>query len=58
MILFIAILLINRYIFSCLSVTITYEDRDGDMQSVNAKCGDTLLDVAKNNDIDLEGKLF
>ncbi|XP_046849672.1 2Fe-2S ferredoxin-like isoform X1 [Xenia sp. Carnegie-2017] len=37
------------------TVTITYEDRDGDMQSVNAKCGDTLLDVAKNNDIDLEG---
>ena len=32
-------------------------DRDGDKMTVNAKVGDSLLDVAKDNDVDLEGKI-
>ena len=36
-------------------VSITFIDRDGDTIKVSAKVGDTLLDVAKENDIDLEG---
>jgi ferredoxin len=36
----------------------TFLDRDGDKKTVSAKQGDSLLDVAKNNDIDLEGVLF
>ncbi|EDO42064.1 predicted protein, partial [Nematostella vectensis] len=36
-------------------VSITFVDRDGDRQTVKAKVGDSLLDVAKDNDVDLEG---
>ena len=36
-------------------VNITFIDRDGDRIKVAAKVGDTLLDVAKDNDIDMEG---
>jgi len=36
-------------------VTINFIDRDGDLMTVNAKVGDSLLDVAKDNDVDLEG---
>lgn len=32
-----------------------FVDRDGDIMTVNAKVGDSLLDVAKDNDVDLEG---
>ncbi|KAI6662016.1 Adrenodoxin-like [Oopsacas minuta] len=37
------------------TVNITFIDRDGDTFKVAAKVGDTLLDVAKENDIDVEG---
>ncbi|XP_028417271.1 uncharacterized protein LOC114541667 [Dendronephthya gigantea] len=37
------------------TASITFHDRDGDKKTVSAKYGDSLLDVAKNNDIDLEG---
>lgn len=37
------------------TVDITFIDRDGDRIKVTAKVGDTLLDVAKDNDIDVEG---
>ncbi|CAB4014469.1 adrenodoxin, mitochondrial [Paramuricea clavata] len=37
------------------TVSMTFLDRDGDKKTVSAKQGDSLLDVAKNNDIDLEG---
>ena len=40
------------------SINITFIDRDGDKKTVPANKGDTLLDVAKDNDIDLEGWLF
>ena len=36
-------------------VNITFIDRDSDRIKVAAKVGDTLLDVAKDNDIDVEG---
>ena len=36
-------------------MSIKFIDRDGDEITVNAKVGDTLLDVAKDNDVDLEG---
>lgn len=36
-------------------VTVNFIDRDGDKMTVNAKVGDSLLDVAKDNDVDLEG---
>jgi len=36
-------------------VSITFIDRDGDEQTVQAKIGDTLLEVAKEFDIDVEG---
>lgn len=37
------------------TVSITFNDRDGDKKTVQAKHGELLLDVAKNNDIDVEG---
>ena len=37
-------------------MTISFIDRDGDKQTVKAKVGDSLLDVAKDHDVDLEGK--
>lgn len=37
------------------TVEINFIDRDGDLMKVKAKVGDTLLDVAKDNDVDLEG---
>lgn len=37
-------------------VTVSFIDRDGDKMTVSAKIGDSLLDVAKDNDLDLEGK--
>ena len=36
-------------------VEITFVDRDRDSKKVRAKVGDTLLDVAKEHDIDVEG---
>ena len=38
------------------SVNITFIDRDGDEHTVKGKVGDTLLEVAKEFDIDLEGE--
>ena len=37
------------------SVNMTFVDRDGDEHVVEAKIGDSLLEVAKEHDIDLEG---
>lgn len=37
------------------SCRITYKDKDGNEQTVKAKEGDNLLDLAHANDIDLEG---
>lgn len=37
-------------------MTVSFIDRDGDKMTVSAKIGDSLLDVAKDNDVDLEGK--
>lgn len=34
---------------------VTFVDRDGDEVTVDAKVGDSLLEVAKEYDIDLEG---
>ncbi|EDV24571.1 uncharacterized protein TRIADDRAFT_25670 [Trichoplax adhaerens] len=39
----------------CLRVTINFVERDGEVVSVKAKLGETLLDVAKDYDISLEG---
>lgn len=33
----------------------TFVNRDGDSSKVKAKVGDTFLDAAINNDVDLEG---
>lgn len=41
-----------------ISVTVNFIDRDGDTMSIKAKIGDSLLDVAKDNDVDLEGEAF
>ena len=38
-----------------VNITLNFIDRDGDEQTVRAKVGDTLLEVAKEYDIDLEG---
>ena len=38
-------------------MSITFLDRDGDKIKVQANVGDTLLDVAKDNDVDVEGML-
>ena len=40
---------------SLCSVPIIFTDRDGDVHTVQAKIGDTLLEVAKEFDIDVEG---
>lgn len=37
------------------TVKITFVDRDDDEEVVEAKLGDSLLDVALDNDIDIEG---
>ena len=37
------------------TVNITFVDRDGDEHVVKAKLGSSLLEVAKEFDIDLEG---
>ena len=39
-------------------VNITFIDRDGDKIIAKAKLGDSLLDVAKDNDVDLEGMII
>lgn len=36
----------------------TFVERDGEEITVDAKIGDTLLEVAKEYDIDLEGKEY
>nr|CAH0112120.1 unnamed protein product [Daphnia galeata] len=36
-------------------ISVTFISRDGDSMKVNAKVGDTFLDAAINNDVDLEG---
>lgn len=41
--------------FLLCSVAITFVDRDGDEHMVQAKVGDSLLEVAKEFDIDVEG---
>ena len=43
--------------FFFFSVNMTFVDRDGDEHVVEAKIGDSLLEVAKEHDIDLEGTL-
>ena len=45
----------NYFFLLHFRVSIKFIDRDGDEITVNAKVGDTLLDVAKDNDVDLEG---
>jgi hypothetical protein len=40
------------------TVKVTFIDRDGDEITVDAKIGDTLLEVAKEYDVDLEGISF
>ena len=49
------VVLILPQMFSCCRVNITFVDRDGDKHAVEARVGDTLLEVAKEYDIDLEG---
>lgn len=44
----------DSFWFTC-SVSITFIGRDGEEQTVQAKIGDSLLDVAKEFDIDVEG---
>ncbi|KAL5457409.1 hypothetical protein EMCRGX_G034661 [Ephydatia muelleri] len=36
-------------------ITVTFVDRDGDEHTVKAKLGSTLLEVAKEHDIEVEG---
>ena len=56
-ILYTTVLMVLRRAFAPLfRVTINFIDRDGDKMTVNAKVGDSLLDVAKDNDVDLEGQ--
>ena len=43
--------------FYC-SVTVNFIDRDGDTVSVKAKLGDTVQEVASDNDVELECKWF
>ena len=43
--------------FPFCRVTVWFTDRDGDVQTVRAKLGDNLLEVAREYDIDLEGML-
>ena len=43
------------YNYFICRVSITFIDRDGDKAIVEANVGDSLLDVAKDHDIDLEG---
>ena len=45
----------NKFFLLNFRVSIKFIDRDGDEITVNAKVGDTLLDVAKDNEVDLEG---
>ncbi len=48
----------NCWFFSSLlfsSINIYFIDRDGEKRSANAKLGSNLLDVALDNNIDLEG---
>ena len=45
---------VTNLLYTC-RVNITFIDRDGDEHIVQAKVGDTLLEVAKDFDIDLEG---
>lgn len=42
-------------VFLLLRVKLTFIDRDGDENTVDGKMGDSLLEVAKEYDIDLEG---
>ena len=48
--------LLTFYHLLPVSVRVTFTDRDGDEHTVDAKLGDSLLEVAKEYDIDLEGK--
>ena len=41
--------------FLLYRISVTFINRDGDSMKVNAKVGDTFLDAAINNDVDLEG---
>ena len=45
-------------IISLRSVKVTFVERDGEEITVDAKIGDTLLEVAKEYDVDLEGKEY
>lgn len=44
-------------LYPCHSISITFTDRDGDVRTVKGKIGDSLMEVAKEYDIDLEGTL-
>lgn len=44
-----------RDVYLLHRVNITFIDRDGDEHTVQGKLGSTLLEVAKEYDIDLEG---
>lgn len=50
------VILLNHVFYA--RVTINFVERDGETVSVKAKLGETLLDVAKDNDISLEGILI
>lgn len=43
-------------LFVLYSINITFVDRDGDEFTVKAKLGSTLLEVAKEHDIEVEGE--
>jgi hypothetical protein len=45
-------------VFSTEKVNITFVDAEGESKEVSASIGQTLLDVAHENDIELEGILL
>lgn len=47
-----------QHVYSCVfhSINITLVDRDGDEHTVKAKLGSTLLEVAKEHDVEVEGE--
>ena len=49
-----------KYPFSTTQslVKFSFKNKDGSLTPVEAKIGTHLLEIAHNNDVDLEGKLF
>lgn len=47
--------LLTDFNSSTSRVSVTFIDREGTPLTVKAKVGDTFLDAAVNNDVDLEG---